>query len=90
MALTCLVWEDRILGVSRMVRLSMNAIFTISGNNLQYSLEMARRRQRIRIIPPVEHPENRPASDFKHPDLKAWVEQNRGDLTWAVLVLIQN
>jgi hypothetical protein len=90
MALTCLVWEDRVLNVSRMVRLPMSAIFTISGNNLQYSLEMARRRQRIRIVPGSEHPENRPTSDFRHPDLKAWVEQNRGDLTWAALVLIQN
>jgi hypothetical protein len=90
MALTCLVWEDRVLNVSRMVRLPMSAIFTISGNNLQYSLEMARRRQRIRIVPGIEHPENRPTSDFKHPDLKVWVEQNRGDLTWAALVLIQN
>jgi len=90
MALTSLVWEDRVLGVSQMVRLSMNAIFTISGNNLLYSLEMARRRQRIRIVPDVEHPENCPASDFRHPLLKKWVEQNRGDLMWAAMVLIQN
>jgi len=54
------------------------------------SKEISRRSVRIRLVPNQEKPWERPASDFKHPDLRWWVKENRGQLVWAALVLIQS
>ena len=83
-------WEDRILGESRTVRLPVTSAFIISGNNPSLSSEMARRCVRIRIDTGLEQPGRRKPSEFKHPDLLGWVEENRGDIVWACLVLVQN
>jgi hypothetical protein len=37
----------------------------------------------------MDRPWLRALEDFRHPDLRAWALENRGDLIWAALVLIQ-
>ena len=51
-------------------------------------MELARRFVRIRLDPRVDRPWLR--EDFRHPDLRSWVRNNRPELVRALLVLIQN
>jgi Bifunctional DNA primase/polymerase, N-terminal len=89
-ALTETEHQDRILGVTQMSPAIPNrATWIATGNNLTASNEITRRMVWIRLMPDVEHPARRPASDFKHHPLEHWVDQNRGDLLWACLTLGQ-
>ena len=86
-ALTAPFWEDRILGVSEMVRLPIRCAWIATGNNPEFSNEMARRIVRIRLDAHVERPWQR--EGFRHPDLMIWVRANRGRLVAACLTLCQ-
>jgi len=84
-ALTAPFWEDRILGVSETIRLPIRCTWIATGNNPEFSNEMARRLVRIRLDARVDQPWRREA--FKHPDLMGWVRANRARLVAACLVL---
>lgn len=86
-ALTAPFWEDRILGQSEMARLPIRCLWIATGNNPEFSNEMARRLVRIRLDANVERPWQR--SDFRHPDLMTWVRANRPRLVAACLTLCQ-
>jgi hypothetical protein len=86
-ALTAPFWEDRILGVSEMVRLPIRCTWIATGNNPSFSNEMARRLVRIRLDARVDQPWRR--DTFRHPDLMGWVRSNRGTLVGACLTLCQ-
>lgn len=86
-ALTATFWEDRILGISEMVRLPVRCTWIATGNNPQFSNEMTRRLVRIRLDAQVDQPWCRAA--FRHPDLMGWVRGGRGRLVAACLVLCQ-
>jgi putative DNA primase/helicase len=86
-ALTAPFWEDRILGASEMARLPIRCLWIATGNNPEFSNEMARRLVRIRLDPHVERPWQR--TDFRHPDLMTWVRANRSRLVAACLTLCQ-
>lgn len=87
--LTAPSWADRKLGVSEMVRIPNRVTFAALGNNVSVNGDVGRRAYRIRIHPTMERPEDRPASSFRHPDIKAWTEEHRAELLSAVLVLIR-
>ncbi|MGE0424950.1 MAG: toprim domain-containing protein [Reyranellaceae bacterium] len=84
-ALTAPFWEDRILGASEMTRLPIRCIWIATGNNPEFSNEMARRLVRIRLDARVDQPWRR--EGFRHPDLMSWVRANRGRLVAACLTL---
>ncbi len=84
-ALTAPFWEDRILGASEMTRLPIRCLWIATGNNPEFSNEMARRLVRIRLDARVDQPWRR--GGFRHPDLMAWVRANRGRLVAASLTL---
>ena len=86
-ALTAPFWEDRILGVSEMARLPIRCLWIATGNNPEFSNEMARRLVRIRLDPHEERPWQR--TGFRHPDLMTWVRANRPRLVAACLTLCQ-
>ena len=86
-ALTAPFWEDRVLGVSEMTRLPIRCLWIATGNNPEFSNEMARRLVRIRLDANVEQPWQR--ADFRHPDLMVWVRANRARLVAACLTLCQ-
>lgn len=86
-ALTAPFWEDRVLGVSEMTRLPIRCLWIATGNNPEFSNEMARRLVRIRLDANVEQPWHR--SGFRHPDLMVWVRANRGRIVAACLTLCQ-
>ena len=84
-ALTAPFWEDRILGVSETIRLPIRCVWIATGNNPEFSNEMARRLVRIRLDARVDQPWRR--ETFKHPDLMGWVRANRARLVAACLTL---
>ena len=86
--LTATVWTDRWLGSAKMVDIINSALWLATANNPKLSFEMARRCIRIRLDPKVDKPWQR--SGFKHPQLTRWIEQNRSNLVWAILTIIQN
>lgn len=86
-ALTAPFWEDRILGASEMARFPIRCLWIATGNNPEFSNEMARRLVRIRLDPLEERPWQR--TGFRHPDLMTWVRANRPRLVAACLTLCQ-
>jgi putative DNA primase/helicase len=89
-ALTATEWEDRILGVSKTARVPQRAVWVATGNNLSLSLEIARRSYWIRMDARLAKPWERPATVFKHPDLKDWTRDHRAELLSALLVIGRN
>ncbi|MCP4542457.1 MAG: hypothetical protein GY832_35485 [Chloroflexi bacterium] len=87
-AITAQVWEDRILGQSVVARIPIRCLWVATGNNPKVSNELARRSVRIRIDAQRDRPWLR--SGFRHPNLRKWAEENRSDLVWAALTLVQN
>ena len=86
-ALTAPIWEDRILGVSDMIRLPIRCVWVATGNNPTFSNEIARRLIRIRLDAHTDQPWRR--KSFRHTDLMGWVQANRGALVAACLTLCQ-
>ena len=84
-ALTAPYWEDRILGKSEMTRFPIRCVWVATGNNPQFSNELARRLVRIRLDAHVDQPWLR--EGFRHPDLLGWVSANRSRLVAACLTL---
>ncbi|WP_276199977.1 hypothetical protein [Chelatococcus sp. XZ-Ab1] len=84
-ALTAPFWEDRILGASEMTRLPIRCVWIATGNNPEFSNEMARRIVRIRLDARVDQPWRR--EGFRHPDLMSWVRANRPRIVAACLTL---
>jgi hypothetical protein len=86
-ALTAGIWEDRILGVSKTLSVPVRNVWVATANNLELSIEIARRSYWIRLDAQLEKPWERPAEKFTHPDLKAWTRQNRSEILSALLTL---
>lgn len=86
-ALTAGVWEDRILGVSKTLRVPVKNVWVATANNLELSLEIARRSYWIRLDARLAKPWERDPVQFTHPDLKAWVRENRSAILSALLTV---
>jgi len=87
-ALTADIWDDRLLGKNKTVRLPIGWIWAATGNNAIVSTDIARRSIRIRLTPEEEKPWLR--QNFKHKNLIAWAKSRRSRLIWACLMLIQS
>lgn len=85
--LTTNEWEDRLLGESAMLRLSVRAAFVVTANNPSFSDEMMRRSVRIRLDPKCDKAWLR--ENFAIPNIEDWAKQNRAELVWSALTLVQ-
>ncbi|MDA1129149.1 MAG: hypothetical protein O2913_10685 [Chloroflexi bacterium] len=86
-ALTSEIWEDRVLGYSRIAAIPVHCTWLATANNPSLSLEVARRTVPIRLDTGVEKPWE--LKGFRHPDLRNWAKEHQVDLQWATLTLIQ-
>jgi putative DNA primase/helicase len=84
-ALTQAVWSDRLLGGNREVQVPVRVVWMGSGNNVEFSPELARRVVPIRLEPLQQKPWER--EDFKHKSLRAWATANRAALLVACLTI---
>jgi hypothetical protein len=84
--LTAAEFRGRELGHSRMIALPNDSTVVGSANNLHTTDEIARRIVPITLQPITESPENR--QDYRHPQLRAYVEYQLDRTRAAVLGLV--
>ena len=80
----------RVLGSPQTATASIRGVLSVNGNKLQISPELARRTLPIFFDTETPHPDKRPPSEFKYPELEATVEKHRGLLVWCCLTLVAN
>ena len=78
----------RILGKSEAPVLPVRATFAGAGNNVKLRHDFRRRVFHIRLDAKTPYPEER--DDFRHPDLKRWVLENRGRLLSALFTVARS
>lgn len=83
------IWDDRTLGVNRDVKIPNRMIWALSANNIQLSRENTRRVVWCRLDANMEKPATRDTNEFRHPDLRSWIADNRDELVTAALILIR-
>ena len=88
-ALTAETWKDRLLGVSATVEAPLRAVWLATGNNLGFRGDLGRRVVVVDMDARAENPEDRPASDFRYPDLLGHVAGSRPRLVAAALTLLR-
>ncbi len=79
--------ELRVLGKSEVPAVPWGAVVMATGNNVAISGDTARRMLVSRLESPLENPEER--QQFTHPNLLAWVKENRPRLVVAVLTILR-
>lgn len=87
-ALTATIYEDRRLGTNENITVQVRCSWIFTANNPTYTTENARRLVRTRLDPKVDRPWMR--EGFRHDPLRVWAKENRGELIWAALTLVQN
>lgn len=87
-ALTTDPWSGRLLGKSEQLTLPSRCEWIVTGNNLQFDTDIARRVVWCRIDTKRDRPEER--TGFLHPLLEEWVRAHRAELVWAFLVLVRH
>lgn len=87
-AMTAPTYQARILGKSQTVEVAVRSVWVFTGNNVLLSAELVRRLIMIELNAQMASPEMR--TGFRHKDIRGWVRENRGELVWACLTLIQN
>src|SRR5262249_32967820 len=86
--LTAPLWSERQVRTSNKLDLPNRAVWLLTGNNPQLSMELARRCVRIRLDPGIDQPWLRRGREFRHPNLPDWVRGNRPQLVHALLTLV--
>lgn len=86
--LTADAWQGRVLGRSEMVMVPNRATWAATGNNIDVGGDLARRCYRIRLDARQAQPWTR--SDFRHPDLEAWVAGHRRELLGALCTIVRS
>jgi len=85
-ALTTMSVKDRLLGMNQSLEAAWLAVMFVSGNNLMFAGDMARRVVPVDLDPRVEKPEER--TGFQHARLLEWVRQERPRLVVAALIAL--
>lgn len=79
----------RLLGTNDVVELPWSAVLLFSGNNMIMSEDVAQRALLSRLESEREDPRSRPPTEFRHPNLLAWIRQERRRLVKACLVILR-
>jgi len=85
--LTTVYWSDRLLGKSLQLCLKNNVTWAATGNLIDTGGDIGRRSYGIQLDAGIKKPWER--KNFRHPDLKSWVLENRARLLGALLTLVQ-
>src|SRR5262249_52211091 len=86
-ALTSTRWKDRLLGFNKSYDGPLNVTWYATINNMELSADSPRRILPIRLETDLERSEER--EDLKHPDLRAYVLENRSRLLSAALTILK-
>ena len=77
----------RRLGSSTIVHVPWRAQIVITGNNVRFAGDIGRRVFVVRIDPQMARPWRR--EGFRHPNLSAWAQAQRGPLLGGILTLVR-
>ena len=86
-ALTTSIWSDRMLGLSQEVQLIQHVSWFATGNGVTLGGDLPRRS----ILNDMDAAIPRPAErvGFRHPNIKSWVIDHRGELLGKALTIIR-
>lgn len=87
--LTSPTFNMRRLGSSTRIEATNDRLWVITANNATLSGDLGRRNMRVRIDPGIPNPELR-TDVFAISDFEGFVRERRGELLWALLVLIRH
>lgn len=85
---TSRVWQDRILGHSRVEEYSNTSMVILNGNNLRVAGDMVRRCVWSRLDPQDSMPHER--TGFRHSSLLPYVKERRPEIVRALLTLARH
>jgi len=80
-------FESRILHKNKMGDLLIRNAWAITGINLEFGGEMARRVVRVRLRAEEEHSW---LIHYQITDIMNWVRSHRGEIVWAILTIVQH
>ena len=80
-------WQDRVLGANRMATLPMRTLWIATGNNVAIRGDLLRRVVPVRLVSPIERPEER--DGFAIPRLLDHVREHRSWLLTCALVAVR-
>jgi hypothetical protein len=83
--LTSNFYENRVLGISKVVVVPNLATWVVTGNNIQPAGDIPRRCCPVRLDARMSTPSL--GRTFKHKDLRGWVKKNRAELLRALLII---
>jgi len=86
-ALTSTRWTDRLLSTNVNIDVPLFTVWYGNGNNVALAADTARRVLHVRLETDEEQPETK--GGFKHPNLRAWIEQERPRLVVAALTILR-
>lgn len=86
MVLTGEVYQGRVLGLNKEMKVPVRTMFMVSSNNAMISTDLVRRSVHSRLISPTENPEKRVGFRHKLPDYA--VENREALLTAAFTILL--
>lgn len=86
-ALTCDLFEERLVQRSETLAVPVRCLWLGTANNPSLSSEMARRTIPIRLDAKMSKPSLR--GGFRHPNLREWIAENHNLLLWAVLTFVR-
>jgi hypothetical protein len=88
--ITADVYEERMLGKSKMLSLPHRMVWMANGINVRLGGDLARRCYCSNMVATTARPWTRDAKEFTHPELMQWVTANRTRLLGAILTLTRN
>ena len=88
-AITARSWQGRVLGLSKMGKAPLNAVWIGTGNNVLFRGDFGRRVVPIDMVSSLEHPEDRKTEEFKHPRLLEYVARVRPQIVVAALTILR-
>jgi hypothetical protein len=86
-AITTSRWSDRILGLSQSVEIIQHACWYATGNGVTLGGDLPRRTIGIDLDAAIPRPAERVG--FRHPAIKNWVLDHRGELLGKALTIIR-
>ncbi len=85
--LTSTNWSDRRLGRNETIELQNRTCWMATGNNIRLAGDLPRRCYKVRMDANMAKPFERDQDEFRHPYLLEYVQENRGELLAAILIL---
>lgn len=84
-ATTADIFEDRVLGASEMQKARVQCLWSVAGNNVRMSGELARRACVTRLDADMVDPAK--GRTFRHANLEDYVRSNRSELVRSLLII---